>query len=29
MPLPNNPLGGDNYNTQGYLGSIREPVDFQ
>ena len=26
MPLPNNPLGGDNYNTQGYLGSIREPL---
>ena len=25
MPLPNNPLGGDNYNTQGYLGSIAEP----
>ncbi|HTX35349.1 MAG TPA: carboxypeptidase-like regulatory domain-containing protein [Bryobacteraceae bacterium] len=26
MPLPNNPLGGDNYNTQGYLGSIAEPL---
>jgi hypothetical protein len=25
MPLPNNPLGGDNYNTQGYLGTIRTP----
>lgn len=26
LPLENNPLGGDNYNTQGFLGSIREPV---
>src|SRR5579883_773082 len=25
MPLPNNPLGGDNYNTQGYLGTLRTP----
>ncbi len=25
MPLPNNPLGGDNYNTQGFLSTIREP----
>jgi hypothetical protein len=26
MPLANNPLGGDNYNTQGFLGSIRAPL---
>ncbi len=26
MPLENNPLGGDNYNTQGFLGSVREPL---
>ena len=26
MPLANNPLGGDTYNTQGFLASIREPV---
>jgi carboxypeptidase family protein len=26
MPLPNNPLGGDTYNTQAFLGSIREPL---
>ena len=25
MPLPNNPLGGDQYNTQGFLGTIRTP----
>lgn len=25
MPLPNNPLGGDTFNTQGYLGTIRTP----
>jgi hypothetical protein len=25
MPLPNNPLGGDEYNTQGYLATIRLP----
>jgi hypothetical protein len=25
MPLPNNPLGADEYNTQGYLGTIRAP----
>lgn len=25
MPLPNNPLGGDTYNTQGFLGTIRTP----
>lgn len=25
VPLPNNPLGGDQYNTQGFLASIREP----
>ncbi len=25
LPLPNNPLGGDQYNTQGFLGTIREP----
>jgi hypothetical protein len=25
LPLPNNPLGGDTYNTQGYLGAIAEP----
>jgi len=27
MPLPNNPLGGDNYNTQGYLSTIRSPIN--
>lgn len=26
MPLENNPLGGDNYNTQAFLGSIRAPL---
>jgi hypothetical protein len=26
MPLPNNPLGGDNYNTQGFLSTIRAPL---
>ncbi len=26
VPLPNNPLGGDTYNTQAFLGSIREPL---
>jgi len=26
MPLANNPLGGDTYNTQGFLGSIRAPL---
>jgi hypothetical protein len=26
MPLPNNPLGGDTYNTQAFLGSVREPL---
>lgn len=25
LPLPNNPQGGDQYNTQGYRGSIRLP----
>jgi len=25
MPLPNNPLGGDGYNTQGFLATIRAP----
>jgi len=25
MPLPNNPLGGDTFNTQGFLGTIRTP----
>ncbi len=25
MPEPNNPLGGDTFNTQGYLGTIRTP----
>jgi Carboxypeptidase regulatory-like domain len=25
MPLPNNPLGGDNYNTQGFLATLRTP----
>ena len=25
MPLPNNPLAGDSFNTQGFLGSIRAP----
>ena len=25
MPLPNNPLGGDEYNTQGFLATIRLP----
>jgi Carboxypeptidase regulatory-like domain len=27
MPLPNDPLAGDNYNTQGYLSSIRAPLN--
>ncbi|HLK66979.1 MAG TPA: carboxypeptidase regulatory-like domain-containing protein [Bryobacteraceae bacterium] len=26
MPLPNNPLGGDTFNTQGFLGTIRSPL---
>ena len=26
MPLPNNPLGGDTFNTQGFLGTIRTPL---
>ncbi len=26
MPLPNDPLSGDNYNTQGYLSTIRAPL---
>ncbi len=26
MPLPNNPLGGDGYNTQGFLSTIRAPL---
>ena len=26
MPLENNPLGGDGYNTQAFLGSIRAPL---
>lgn len=26
MPVPNNPLGGDNYNTQGFLSTIRAPL---
>ena len=26
IPLENNPLGGDTYNTQGFLGSVREPL---
>jgi hypothetical protein len=26
MPIGNNPLGGDTYNTIGFLGSIREPL---
>jgi hypothetical protein len=26
MPLENNPLGGDTYNTQQFLGSVREPL---
>ena len=26
MPLANNPLGGDTYNTQAFLGSIRAPL---
>ncbi len=25
LPLPNDPTAGDNYNTQGYLGSLRLP----
>jgi Carboxypeptidase regulatory-like domain len=25
LPLPNNPLGGDEFNTQGFLGTIRAP----
>jgi Carboxypeptidase regulatory-like domain len=27
MPLPNNPLGGDSYNTQGFLSTIRAPIN--
>ena len=26
VPLPNNPLGGDGYNTQGFLATIRTPL---
>jgi len=26
LPVPNNPLGGDQYNTQGYLSTIRLPL---
>src|ERR1051326_5934793 len=26
LPLPNDPLAGDQYNTQGYLGTLRLPV---
>ena len=26
MPLPNDPLGGDTFNTQGFLGTIRAPL---
>ncbi|HTX35348.1 MAG TPA: carboxypeptidase-like regulatory domain-containing protein [Bryobacteraceae bacterium] len=26
MPIANNPLGGDTYNTQAFLGNIREPL---
>jgi hypothetical protein len=26
MPLPNNPLAGDTYNTQGFLSTIRAPL---
>ena len=26
IPTENNPLGGDTYNTQGFLGSVREPL---
>ena len=26
LPLPNDPLAGDGYNTQGYLGTIRLPL---
>jgi len=26
IPLPNNPLGGDGYNTLGFLGTIRAPL---
>ena len=26
MPLPNNPQGGDTYNTQGFLSTIRAPL---
>lgn len=26
VPLPNNPLGGDGYNTLGFLGTIRTPL---
>jgi Carboxypeptidase regulatory-like domain len=26
LPLPNDPLAGDNYNTQGYLSTIRLPL---
>ena len=25
MPLPNNPVGGDTYNTQGFIGPLRTP----
>jgi hypothetical protein len=26
IPMPNNPLGGDQYNTQGYLTTLRTPL---
>ena len=26
MPLPNDPLGGDQYNTQGWIASVRSPL---
>ena len=26
LPIPNDPLAGDQYNTQGYLGTIRTPL---
>ena len=29
MPFANNPLGGDTYNTQGFLGSIRAPLTIE
>jgi hypothetical protein len=27
MPLPNDPYGGDQYNTQGFIGSMRQPLN--